>query len=92
MDEILALGGTAVICSEDEDVRAKILELTDGAGVTKALDCVYQRRRLMGKWAGRVADCYLPAGDLGLVLRASSREPRSLLGRSALSSRRNSVR
>jgi NADPH2:quinone reductase len=40
VDEILALGGTAVICTEDEDIRERVAAITGEQGVSKALDCV----------------------------------------------------
>jgi NADPH:quinone reductase-like Zn-dependent oxidoreductase len=40
VDEIRALGGTQVVCTADEDVVSRLAEITDGAGVAKALDCV----------------------------------------------------
>lgn len=39
VDEIVALGGDAVICTEDEDVATRIAEIGSGT-VTKAIDCV----------------------------------------------------
>ncbi len=38
--EILALGGTAVICTEDEDLRQRVAALTGKEGVSKAIDAV----------------------------------------------------
>jgi NADPH2:quinone reductase len=40
VDEIKRLGGDEVICSEDEDVTARLKQLAGGEGVLKALDCV----------------------------------------------------
>jgi NADPH:quinone reductase-like Zn-dependent oxidoreductase len=58
VDKILALGGTAVICSEDEDVRSRIAELTEGAGVSKALDCV------AGEVGGEIARSLAAGGSM----------------------------
>jgi NADPH2:quinone reductase len=38
--EIKTLGGTEVICSEDEDVRQRVSEIAGPDGVSKAIDCV----------------------------------------------------
>src|SRR5262249_38386978 len=40
VDEIRELGGTAVICTEDEDLRKRVEEITGKEGVSKAIDCV----------------------------------------------------
>jgi NADPH2:quinone reductase len=40
VDEILALGGTAVICTEDEDLVQRVAEIAGEGGVSKAIDCV----------------------------------------------------
>jgi NADPH2:quinone reductase len=37
---IRTLGGDEVICTADEDLRARLQELTAGKGVEKAIDCV----------------------------------------------------
>ena len=34
------LGGNEVICTADEDLRARLQELTEGKGVERAIDCV----------------------------------------------------
>src|ERR1700745_1252711 len=34
------LGGNEVICTDDEDLRARLQELTGGKGVERAIDCV----------------------------------------------------
>ena len=41
--EILELGGTEVICTEDEDLRARVAEIAGEGGVGKAIDCVAGR-------------------------------------------------
>jgi NADPH2:quinone reductase len=38
--ELLELGGTEVICTEDEDLVQRVAEITGDAGVAKAIDCV----------------------------------------------------
>jgi NADPH2:quinone reductase len=38
--ELLALGGTAVICTEDEDIRERVAKIVGNDGVSKAIDCV----------------------------------------------------
>lgn len=40
VEDILALGGTAVICTEDEDLRERVAHLAGRDGVSKAIDCV----------------------------------------------------
>lgn len=40
VEEIEELGGTAVICTEDEDLSARVAELGGEGGVLKAIDCV----------------------------------------------------
>ena len=40
VEGILALGGTAVICTEDEDLRQRVAEIAGSDGVAKAIDCV----------------------------------------------------
>lgn len=40
VDDILAIGGTAVICTEDEDLRERVAEIAGSEGVFKAIDCV----------------------------------------------------
>ena len=37
---IRKLGGNEVICTADEDLRARLTELTSGKGVERAIDCV----------------------------------------------------
>jgi NADPH2:quinone reductase len=38
--ELLDLGGTEVICTEDEDLVQRVAEITGDAGIAKAIDCV----------------------------------------------------
>ncbi|WP_250160593.1 zinc-dependent alcohol dehydrogenase family protein [Mycobacterium senriense] len=40
VEDVLALGGTAVICTEDEDLRERVAEIAGADGVSKAIDCV----------------------------------------------------
>lgn len=39
-DELLRLGGTAVVCTNEERLRDRVLDLTKGAGVPFAIDAV----------------------------------------------------
>jgi len=40
VEEILTLGGTEVICTEDEDLPARVAAIAGDGGVRKAIDCV----------------------------------------------------
>jgi NADPH:quinone reductase-like Zn-dependent oxidoreductase len=40
VEDILAMGGTAVICTEDEDLRERVADIAGEGGVSKAIDCV----------------------------------------------------
>jgi NADPH:quinone reductase-like Zn-dependent oxidoreductase len=40
VEEIKALGGDEVICTEDEDLLQRVAEIAGPAGVRKAIDCV----------------------------------------------------
>ncbi|HEU4422828.1 MAG TPA: zinc-binding dehydrogenase [Pilimelia sp.] len=40
VEEILELGGSEVICMEDEDLRERVAKIVGDQGVHKALDCV----------------------------------------------------
>ena len=40
VEEIRALGGDEVICTEDEEVGKRVAEIVGPAGVSKAIDCV----------------------------------------------------
>lgn len=40
VEELSALGGTEVICTQDEDLRQRVAEIAGESGVVKALDCV----------------------------------------------------
>jgi NADPH2:quinone reductase len=57
VDEILALGGTAVICTEDEDLRTRVAEIAGGQGVAKAIDCV------SGQVGADVSRALAPGGE-----------------------------
>jgi len=58
VNEIKALGGTEVICSENEDVATRIKALTAGEGVSKALDCV------TGEVGADIARSLTPGGSM----------------------------
>jgi NADPH2:quinone reductase len=40
VEEIRALGGNEVICTEDEDLSKRVAEIVGSEGVSKAIDCV----------------------------------------------------
>jgi NADPH:quinone reductase-like Zn-dependent oxidoreductase len=52
------LGGNEVICTADEDLRARLQELTAGKGVERAIDCV------AGDVGAEVARNLAPAGTM----------------------------
>jgi NADPH:quinone reductase-like Zn-dependent oxidoreductase len=52
------LGGNEVICTADEDLRARLQELTAGKGVERAIDCV------AGELGAEIARNLAPAGTL----------------------------
>jgi NADPH:quinone reductase-like Zn-dependent oxidoreductase len=52
------LGGNEVICTTDEDLRARLQELTAGKGVERAIDCV------AGELGAEVARNLAPAGTM----------------------------
>lgn len=58
VDDILALGGTAVICTEDEDLRERVAEIVGGEGVFKAIDSV------SGQVGADVSRALAPGGEL----------------------------
>jgi len=58
VDEIVALGGTAVICTEDEDLRARVAEIAGEQGVAKAIDCV------SGQVGADVSRALAPGGEM----------------------------
>jgi len=53
---ICNLGGNEVICTADEDLRARLQELTAGKGIERAIDCV------AGELGAEVARNLAPAG------------------------------
>jgi len=40
VEDILALRGTAVICTEDEDLHERVADIAGHDGASKAIDCV----------------------------------------------------
>jgi NADPH:quinone reductase-like Zn-dependent oxidoreductase len=58
VDDILALGGTAVICTEDEDLCERVAEIAGPDGVSKAIDCV------SGQVGADVSRALAPDGEL----------------------------
>jgi NADPH2:quinone reductase len=55
---IRSLGGNEVICTDDEDLTARLQELTAGKGVERAIDCV------AGELGAEVARNLAPAGTM----------------------------
>lgn len=58
VEDILALGGTAVICTEDEDLRERVADIAGHDGVSKAIDCV------SGQIGADVSRALAPHGEL----------------------------
>jgi NADPH:quinone reductase-like Zn-dependent oxidoreductase len=58
VEDILALGGTAVICTEDEDLCKRAAEIASRDGVLKAIDCV------SGQVGADVSRALAPHGEL----------------------------
>ena len=58
VDGILAQGGTAVICTEDEDLRERVADIAGQEGVSKAIDCV------SGQVGADVSRAMAPDGEL----------------------------
>ena len=58
VDEIRQLGGTDVICTEDEDLATRVDEIAGDQGVRKALDCV------AGQLGADVFRALAPGGEL----------------------------
>ena len=58
VDEIRELGGTAVICTEDEDLRERVAQIAGTDGVFKAIDCV------SGQVGADVSRALAPGGEL----------------------------
>ncbi len=55
---IHALGGNEVVCTEDEDLRSRLQEITDGKGIDYAIDCV------AGEVGGEIVRNLAPTGML----------------------------
>jgi NADPH2:quinone reductase len=58
VEDILALGATAVICTEDEDLRERVADIAGHDGVSKAIDCV------SGQVGADVSRALAPHGEL----------------------------
>ena len=58
VEEIKALGGDEVICTEDEDLLPRVAEIAGPAGVHKAIDCV------AGHVGAQVSQALAPGGEL----------------------------
>jgi len=58
VEDILAMGGTAVICTEDENLRERVAEIAGQDGVSKAIDCV------SGQVGAEVSRALTPHGEL----------------------------
>ncbi|HEY2197211.1 MAG TPA: zinc-dependent alcohol dehydrogenase family protein, partial [Mycobacterium sp.] len=58
VDDILAMGATAVICTEDENLRERVPEIAGPDGVYKAIDCV------SGQVGADVSRALAPGGEL----------------------------
>ena len=58
VEGILSLGGTAVICTEDEDLRQRVADIAGHDGVSKAIDCV------SGQVGADVSRALAPHGEL----------------------------
>jgi NADPH:quinone reductase-like Zn-dependent oxidoreductase len=58
VDEIRDLGGSEVICTEDEDLATRVVEIAGDAGVGRALDCV------AGQLGADVFRALAPGGEL----------------------------
>jgi NADPH:quinone reductase-like Zn-dependent oxidoreductase len=58
VDEILELGGSGVICTEDEDLRKRVAAIAGEHGVGKAIDCV------AGRLGADVSRSLAPGGEM----------------------------
>lgn len=58
VDRIQALGGTEVVCTEDEDLPGRLAQLTAAHPMTKAIDCV------AGRVGADVLRALAPGGEL----------------------------
>ncbi len=68
VEDILALGGTAVICTEDEDLRERVADIAGHDGV-KAIDCV------SGQVGADVSRALAPHGELVVYGALSTAKP-----------------
>lgn len=57
-ETISSLGGEEVICTEDEDLRSRLQEITDGKGIEYAIDCV------AGEVGGEIIRNLAPTGTM----------------------------
>lgn len=73
IDDVRSIGGDEVIASDDEDVSARILEITGGAGSGKAIDAVG------GETGSAVLRALAPDGTM-LVYGALSMKPTLMEG------------
>ena len=73
VQELLDLGADAVICTQDDDVVAQVMALTDGRGVHGGVDAV------AGKTGSLAASCLRPGATL-LVYGGLSGQPIPLNG------------
>ncbi|MFF7235212.1 zinc-binding dehydrogenase [Streptomyces collinus] len=58
VEEIEALGGDEVVCTEDEDLLQRVAEIAGPAGVRKATDCV------AGPVGAQVSQALAPGGEV----------------------------
>jgi NADPH:quinone reductase-like Zn-dependent oxidoreductase len=58
VESIVAMGGTAVICTEDEVLRERVAHIVGPGGVSKAIDCV------SGQVGADVSRALAPGGEL----------------------------
>jgi NADPH:quinone reductase-like Zn-dependent oxidoreductase len=58
VEGILELGGTEVICTEDEDLRERVADIAGEDGVRKAIDCV------AGQLGADVSRSLAPGGEM----------------------------
>jgi NADPH:quinone reductase-like Zn-dependent oxidoreductase len=58
VEDILALRGTAVICTEDEDLHERVADIAGHDGASKAIDCV------SGEWGADESRALAPHGEL----------------------------
>ena len=58
VEGVLAQGGTAVICTEDENLRERVADIVGQEGVSKAIDCV------SGQVGADVSRAMAPDGEL----------------------------